>query len=261
VLHTLYPGKDALIFTSADAAIDYPPMPNVEVAVVPKALRKSQTEYRRFLQTTVTAARPTNFCVDTFPNGLFGELNELSGIESCARTLLARLLKWSRYYELAGRPKVPFDRIYICERMAPEDHQNLDALGGIISSLQLDDPASTVSDFDAPARYWLVEHSGPADELAALVELAREVHEKESSSSVLWINSQASVASKKGELHTSIAPSHTYYAGAERLFTGAGFNAVRHGRAGKGKHFVLPFRRKFDDQSRRACLYGLTKSA
>ena len=257
VLHTLFRGKRSLILTSTDAAGSYPKMDNVGVLVVPNELRKSQLEYRRFLQRAVDENRPSIFCVDSFPNGLFGELNDVHFQVNPQRMFAGRILKWNAYDRLNTRPALPFDQVYVCEKMSADGRSRVRKLGNSLIELELQDPPNPKPNIDVPESYWLVDHSGPASEVSDLADLARAHRVREQSSAALWINTQSDFAARPNELRTSIAPSSFLYAGAARLFTGAGYNAVRQANSVKVKHTVLPFRRRFDDQPQRAKLHGL----
>jgi hypothetical protein len=183
--------------------------------------------------------------LDTFPWGLLGEWG--AAAPGLPRLLVARALRWDRYATRLGAGRAPLpSRACAIE---PLDADYLDALAGAGAVSSVDEPVLLERDPDdehaAPAVGWVVVHSGPAEERAALVAFARA--------------RMAEVGEPPHEPDV-IAPGAGVYP-AERairryrhVVTGAGYNLAALAAAAppSRRHHLLPFERRYDDQRARA---------
>ena len=174
----------------------------------------------------VSTIPPGDLILDTFPAGLFGE------IEGGVVDYVARYVRWDRYALPANPPQIR--RAYVLEPLHPEQERYVrDRAETIIEDLVLFDPPAAPQPLpDLPGRYVLVVHSDP-NEREELLAYAREVCREE--------GVHDPIVAPDVYPATLIAPNAT------RVFTGGGFNAMRQfGR--DPRHRPLPFDRRFDDQ-------------
>jgi hypothetical protein len=181
----------------------------------------------------VSEIPPGDLILDTFPAGLFGE------IEGGVVDYVARYVRWDRYALPADPPRIR--RAYILEPLHPEQEQYVLSHASAVEPLELHDPPPVGQPLpDLPPKYVLVAHSDPG-EREELLAYARDVCREEGVTDP--------IVAPDFYPATLLAPNAT------RIFTGGGFNAMRQF-GGDPRHRPLPFERRFDDQylrvSRRA---------
>jgi hypothetical protein len=197
------------------------------------------------LQAPLTRPEFDRIILDTFPAGLFGEL------QSVQCDYVARYLRWDKYK--ASLPENPprFDCTYILEPLDSE-HERwiMERSREVIRDLVLiDPPAAVAQTFPSAPSYVLIVHSGPAEEIEELIAYAREVCSAEEvhDPMVLAAPSTVHVADV---LCVDVYPATLLAPRATRIFTGGGYNAMRQF-GGDLRHRPLPFPRRFDDQYQR----------
>src|SRR6266849_400737 len=199
----------------------------------------------RWSRDAIKHLAPQRIIVDTFPAGLFGE------IEAPHVDYVARYLRWSAY-QPRNLPR--FDRTFVLEPLE-DDHDRFieENSNEVIRDFEFEDALPTPS---APS-YVLVIHSGPADEIDELIAYARDVCSIDNVRDPILLCAPA-------KLHRSdvqcvdVYPATQLSSAARLIFTGGGFNAMREF-GGDPRHRPLPFPRRFDDQYRRVHFrnYGL----
>jgi hypothetical protein len=201
---------------------------------------------------------PTELWVDAFPAGLGGELTRSTLPDSIATTRhLARLLRWDAYEPLVPSDPIVYDHTHVLEAVSAPHARYLGATSADVAPLALDDPPARVPDdvsawfdrFERPR--WLVAHTGPESEVIELLDYARDQATAEREAPSIVVVSPLSIS---GAPTVDLYPAWPLFAEAERVVTGAGFNAMRqaHAVAGASRHRFLPFPRRFDDQVERA---------
>ncbi len=78
----------------------------------------------------------TDFFIDTFPNGMLGELNGLD-TQNCKLHYVARILKWDVYQPLAINFCFKFDFAYLLEDLEPEHLDFVIEHSKIVENLEL----------------------------------------------------------------------------------------------------------------------------
>ncbi len=173
--------------------------------------------------------QPAVIVTDTFPYGLRDEWRlalPAAKLVHVARRLLAP-------FPLQA---ADFSLILQAEPLAPEHRAALGpslALAGpvLLAPGRVATPVPPALDRDG---LMLIVHSGPAEEVAALIALAQPPF---------------TVISPWSSL--DYYPATNLYARARHIFTGAGYNSMADLLAHRHKHTALPFPRRYDDQHAR----------
>ncbi|MGI5229005.1 hypothetical protein [Actinoallomurus sp. CA-142502] len=206
----------------------------------------------RWIASALVELAPAEFVVDAFPAGLTGELSARAVPPGIRVVHLARLLRWDVYRPLLPAEPLGFDETWLVEPVAAEHEAYLRSVSAALAPLELAEPPVAAP---SPARPggWLVVHSGPPGETAELVAYARETAALEGVRPRLTLVSPSRPATLPYDVaHLDVYPAWPLFAGAERIVTAAGFNAVRQAAPWAGRHRMMPFPRRFDDQFARA---------
>lgn len=197
---------------------------------LPRELEGNLPAHRRWIE-SLGAER---IIADSFPAGIQGEL---SGIAT-PLDHVARLLRWDEYRKTVDAPLPRFGTTWLVEDVTHE--AVLRDISDRVEKLTLHvDEETPAADGD----YWLIVHSGPADEVRELIDYALELDPPR-----VLVATRAEV-----ELPLNFERIDTpAYAGAARIISAAGFNVMLETERWRGKHLVVPFPRRFDDQFRRA---------
>jgi hypothetical protein len=238
-LHTMRPGREAVILTASPHAADPRVIgPHRTVCVPPDGFLAA-----------IAGLAPDELIVDAFPGGRYGELTASSVPASVGTvTHLARLLQWTRYRAVATGPLPRYDHTWLLEPLAAEHHADLVAVSATMAPIDLVDPDPG----DVPAieaGTWLIVHSGPAAEVAELVGYAEQTAALERVRPSLVL---VSPVEHPGVRRLDVYPAWPLFAGAARIITAAGCNVVRQTAPWRARHRILPFPRLFDDQFTRA---------
>lgn len=277
-MHTLgLHGPAAVVTTSPQAGrVRFPD--GVAVLEAPALLlRRGSLAQQRWalagwLAEQIQALRPACLWADALPAGIRGELAEgevgiALGSTPCFH--LARRLAWARYRPLIGAAPLRFQRVHLVEALDPAHRAWLEAHGDALSPLDLIDPpadppvdgAAILGPLRRPGRpLWLVVHAGPLAELDQLVAYARDQAEMVGARPQLVVVSPAPPTGPGDALHLSLYPASPLFPHADRLFTAAGFNAVRQGAILGEAHHILPFPRRWDDPFARAAAVRAARS-
>ncbi|HEX7829748.1 MAG TPA: hypothetical protein VF787_08830, partial [Thermoanaerobaculia bacterium] len=169
VLETLGLTHDATFITASTYATDARVTGNIPVIAMPTTLDGDVDAHRTWMRDAIAGA--DRVIVDTFPAGIQGEL---SGVDA-RMELVARSLRWDAYRRAVSSPLPRFDTIWTIEPLEAEHESALRAHA--TSWRELDLRAANVATDDSPPNlnYWLIVHSGPADEVRELVAHAEEL--------------------------------------------------------------------------------------
>ncbi|MEP6939879.1 MAG: hypothetical protein ABI846_08945 [Rudaea sp.] len=255
-LHTLGLGADATLLTASGFADDRRVIGDLDVLRPPLELQEDAAALREWLQSELARRRIDVLCVDAFPAGILGELCDLR-VSGAEWWHVARLLRWPDYAAmLRGRPP-RYARCWRLEALAPDHQAFLDAHCARIDDLALTDaPAAGAIEAILATNdevYWLVVHSGPKSEVDELVAFAREVRDAEGRDVPLRVVSPHATSDPAANVQAiDLHPADALFAGAQRIFSAAGFNVMRQTQAHRARQRVLPMPRRFDDQFERA---------
>jgi hypothetical protein len=206
----------------------------------------------RWAASTLERLEPAELVVDAFPAGLTGELSARAVPPGVRVVHLARLLRWDAYRPLLPAEPLAFDQTWLVEPVTAEHEAYLRSVSSALAPLELADPPAAAP---SPARPvgWLVVHSGPPAETAELVAYARETAALEGAWPRFTLVSPSRPATLPDDVaHLDVYPAWPLFAGAERIVTAAGCNAVRQAAPWADRHRMVPFPRRFDDQFARA---------
>jgi predicted glycosyltransferase len=221
VLEALDLTRDAVLLTASPFGADPRVTGGLGVLKVPRRLGYDREAFRAWLRPVLREA--DELIVDSFPAGILGEL---CGMALPPARHVARLLRWDAYITRLDGPLPSYDVIYELEPLAHDlgPTQPLELPQAPIGEPLVDEP------------HWLVVHSGPQSELDELLRQAQDAPK-------LVVVSP---------LATDVYPVAPHLAHAERVITGAGFNAVHENARWRERHIFLPFPRGLDDQFARA---------
>lgn len=256
VIHTLgdrLPAPRTVLVSPGVARVARPCLaPDLAVEELPPEAVSSPGKTRAWVADQIRNARPDSLVIDCFPSGIFGELGAVIDAFSGKRLLVARALR-ALPPGTEGSRVACFDAIHTVERCPPAQIEILRTLGGRLEDLRLhypDKPATAPP--EDLCRSCLVVHSGDMDETRALLELARRrfpalprilvspnARPDRFPASVVWLPAY---------------PAWTWFPSAGAVVSASGFNTMEQMRGLATPHAFLSFRRRFDDQHRRARL-------
>lgn len=244
--------RETVVLTASPFANDRRVMGDVTTLIVPAALRNDRARYRAWIHGNLARLRPGRLVLDTFPAGLF---HELEGLQlSCEVEYVARYLRWPQYAPLVEPMR--FSRTWVLEPLHPDQERMVVEQSRIVDRQpRLIDPDERCGQDSAavcPSSFSLVVHSGAHGEVEELVQYARKLRDAAGGSETIVVASpMPALSARPGMLHIDAYPALPLAHGAVRIITAAGFNAMRQfGR--DPRHHVLPFARRFDDQHLRA---------
>lgn len=219
-------------------------------AVLP-LLGDSAAEWRAQIRHFIHVCTPQEFCIDTFPNGILGELD--ATLVAASVTYLARRLKWNAYYQLLAPPRnqFRFSTAYVFEPLEAEHQAFIDQhaaqrIGFQLSRADLEAPADSAA--LAGKRLWLVMHSSHAEEVEALVDDALDLASQDKCPPAVLVLSDVPIQ-RPGVEHILAGQLAYVLPRAEKVFCGGGFNTLFELQPYRTKVRAVPFPRKFDDQA------------
>lgn len=251
-LHTRGPaGGPVTILTGSPFAGDPRVVAGHRVLSAPAGLDREGLTH--WIGGTLAGLRPREVVVDAFPAGLSGELSAAAVPAGTRVVHLARLLRWDAYRPLLAADPLRFAETLLVEPVGGAHRAYLDSVSSAVLPLTLADPPEPAPAVPVAPGGWLIVHSGPAAEVAELVAYALDVAALEGARPKFTLLSPSRPDSlPPGIAHHDVYPAWPLFAGAERIVTAAGCNAVRQLARWPERHRMLPFPRRFDDQYARA---------
>jgi hypothetical protein len=208
---------------------------------------KDKKAWTANLNTFLAKERIDELIIDTFPNGIFGELSDLKPQLPIYKKLIARRMIWDAYSSKAG--SIIFDKVDLVENLEEKHFNYLKKHSKQIRNYKLVYPTLTNLPIDQ-RNYITVMHTSSVDELKRLIEIAEEQQGKFPNCSIL-ILSELTLSDLSYEQIQTTNP-QTYLEKSAVVITAAGFNSVYQLADFKGKRIIVPFPRKYDDQFWRA---------
>lgn len=235
-------GVDAVILatpTDRRAAGDVP------LLEIPRALEGDVSAHRSWLREI--ARDYGRLIVDTFPAGIQGEL---SGFADLPLDFIGRLLRVDEYRRATNDAPWPsFETAYAVEEGAPA--VMCARIVRVSLSMASSPPACEGSTLRG---YWLIVHSGPAEEVQELINYAVALREVKRTKAPVLVATPCDVAMPDDFTRIDAFPATPLFANAACILSAAGFNVMLETEPWRDKHVVLPFARRFDDQFARAAL-------
>lgn len=225
-----------------------PALQNLQVVKIPLQVFENVKLLSEWIKNWVEKYRPAQIFLDTFPAGIMGEWNQVTGAFS--RHYVGRYLDMNQY---AYPTNIPFSSVYPLEHWHAKQHQVKD--GAEVKSILLTYPPARICREaerklnPAPARpLWLVIHSEPVEEVRLLVKQAQEEARLEGANPEVRICSQQDMPGYPG---FRAVPSYPFFHRASRIYSGCGFNTCQQIKSYQGQWRAIPFPRRFDDQALR----------
>ena len=260
-LHQLQIENETAILASSKFAQDKRVVGEIEIIRVAENLASEREKYQKFLQKVLAENQIKKIFLDSFPVGIVGEFCGFD-FQNIKVNYIARLLKWDKYLPLTGNFDFIFEQTFVLETLENEHQKFIDNFSKSITDFVLNYPSPKLSEPEEKTfreiiktrkPFWLIVHSGDAEELLELVSYANDIREIENSRAHLILISPNKINSDK-ILQYDFYPASVLFESAERIFTGCGFNVMNQLKKFRHKHFFLPFNRRYDDQFARAKL-------
>lgn len=241
----------------------------IELIHIPKFVPQKKLLMRHWLKDVINDPKITHLYMDAFPCGIQGELPLC---EHVPITYLARLLIWENYRDYAKNAN-RFQQTYEMEPLAPAHHswakrhtlsyrpypaKNL--LQRFKSTTQnwcasQSFCADTADYFNQ--KYCLVIHSGSPEEQLQLIDYANRRMQYTAQRMEIVLISPARPPGLPADIsHYRCYPASHWLKHASIVVSAAGFNIMQEMTAyPHPNHWVLPFKRRFDDQYFRFARY------
>ncbi|UII25858.1 hypothetical protein LVD15_21545 [Fulvivirga maritima] len=235
-----------LVLTSNTAATQLFPRENIKWP--PSDLLFTKSQIKQWISSIIEKENITDFYIDTFPSGLFGELTQ-DLFNDINLNLLCRRLKWNVYEKLIQEP-LHYSTCFVFEELEKEHQKYLLAHSGNMKkskpSLELNN-RNILYNRKLCNKYWLVVHSSNQEEVQVLIDHAKDMAMLEGATPEILVVTDQPIEDETTTLLQHENPAD-YYHHAERIFTAAGFNTWYELAPYRSKHTAIPFPRKFDDQ-------------
>jgi len=210
---------------------------------------KTITQVSRQVSIAIHSTAYNELHIDTFPVGLFGELNTIKA--NIKTHYLARRLKWDAYKALVKNIPV-FNTTYCFEELEPAHETFLQKTGKNILATNLQYPAPNPARIPAHLipegkPLWLVVHAFIREETEALVSYAKEIAALENYNPVFVVLTDQQIDIENVFCYTYF-PAYDWFPLADRIFVGGGFNSLQQAAPYRHKTTAMPFPRKYDDQ-------------
>ena len=250
-LHTFGIEKDLAILTASEFAADKRVVGDIEIISVDKDFAQNQIAYREFLKKIFSESSVETLFLDAFPVGIIGEFCDFD-FGPTEVFYVARLLKWNNYVHLL-HGKIPrFKQTFVLETLEDKHQKFIDKHSAAQIGIELKYPHIPTLDEKLIQKilaeqlpFWLIVHAGSDEETNELFNFAQEMREIENAKVNLVLVSPNDSAIS--DCH-NIYPASALFRSATRIFTAGGFNAIAQTKDFRGKHFAVPFARRFDDQ-------------
>jgi predicted glycosyltransferase len=265
--HTLgWTGPVVVLSSSARAAAA--PLPaGVEVCPIPRAAATAREPLRAWLVDRVRDLEPEELWIDALPAGMWGEVDQplLESMGDLPVHHLARLVRWPAYERANLAPHRPphFTSTLLTEALPAPQVTWLRAHSAAAHTVELvDPPAGVPPDVPRAVRErtaWLVVHAGADAEILDLVGHALDHRQATGTAGThdLVLCTPEPTRSLRDQLPrevtvVDVVPAWPLLPFAHRVVAAAGFNTVRQVLAAGVGHHLVPFPRRWDDQSARA---------
>jgi hypothetical protein len=208
---------------------------------------------REVVERAIRESSCRELVIDAFPGGIMGELCDFPALQNIECIYLSRHLQWAKYLQRVKGRLPDFREILIAERLQTEHWHFCRHSGSHLREIGLSFPPAPCPE-GLPENFWLVIHSGSEEELCELWHFALDtaVIECQEPDFVLVYPGKRPQFISPAIRHLNFFPAYGLFAGAERVFSAAGFNIMQQMKPFKNKHHVMPFERSLDDQFFRA---------
>ena len=246
VLELLDLESRAAFVTASTYARDVRVTGSIPVIDVPHDLERKPAEHHAWLRDLVRDRGADRLIADAFPAGIQGELSGLP----VAMDYVARILRLDEYRSAVSGEMPRFETTWVVEELTADHAAFVHAHSDRVAILDL---APKYEAALTPSDFWLIVHSGPEDEVRELIEYATNLRDLAAQKPErILIASRCEVTLPPGFESTNEVPASRLFPAAARIISAAGFNIMCETAPWAGKHHVIPFARRFDDQYLRA---------
>jgi hypothetical protein len=205
---------------------------------IPEAVMNDKTLYFKFLQNFIKVHSIKVIILDTFPFGMFGEMNYID--EQIPRILIARYLNWDKYKQRINEIHNIFPGKSLV--LEPQGNEYFNILKEKSEIEYLNKPVilRDVREIEFRDKF-LIIHSGPDDEMERLIKKAK------------LRMAEYGIAEDNYDIikpSNDIFPAYSIIHSYKYIVSAAGYNmcGIAAELREKSEIFLHPFKRKFDDQ-------------
>jgi hypothetical protein len=226
------------ILTSSSLTPMVIPHSTFPVDFVASEIQRSRSAYYDYLVEYIRRYNISSIILDAFPWGIIGEWMDIG--QGIPRYLIARQLKWNAYCDRVDHKKSAFPPETLIIEPIEDDYHSI--IKNESSVAYLDEPIFYDADNSESHDKCLVIHTGDELEREILANFAR----------VKMVEYDISEIDMIFPNH-GIFPAERIISKYKYIVSGAGYNmaALSSQSAGKRRHFLLPFNRRFDNQHAR----------
>lgn len=219
----------------------------------------SPAPYQKWMNSRLKRYEFGNIYVDTFPNGLLGELQPWLAEWDGKLHYIARAMNMEAYQSRIPDSFPQIEKTYIVDPLPDDQMAFIDKHSKAIEQVDLTYPQpelppqllAMLNRMSPPI--WLIVHSGPASEVDALLAYARDIARAEREQPSWLICTLCNYSSVYRDVQViQHYPAWSLFEHVDRIFTACGFNSMLQLKDLEEKHHFLPFERKYDDQFERA---------
>ncbi|NME70953.1 hypothetical protein [Flammeovirga aprica] len=251
LISTLGIESDFLIFSTAWATKVFP---SDQCIIIDTEVVNDKGKLFDYLLHQLIKHAVTDLYIDTFPLGLFKEIDFNLIPKQCRTHYIARYLKWNTYIQKSSFQNVKFDTSYIIDFMNQEQFRFIKSNSNTVHHYQLKPSKVKAGQQNQEQKYYLINHSGSQEEVLQLLELLKKHPGYKQSNLPILINSPKDfsgvIADNVEMIHQY--PAHSLFDQAKLIVTGCGYNSMIETLPFFEKHIFTPFERKFDNQFERA---------
>jgi len=242
--------KDCIILTASAKAFLF--FETSQIEIIPSQLAENKELLVLFIQEKVIFHQVNEFYIDTFPLGIFGELQWVD-FKNIQVFYLARLLKWKVYKPIFEKMPFYFIETYIFENLEQTHFIFVKQYSQRVSHLSICYPKVIIDKKmfflrDNSVEKWLVVHSEPKEEVEILMKYASDLAISQNKIPLFFIITQASIDSNLSFHKLDIFPAYSVFPYFDKIITACGFNLMNQAKFFKNKHIAIPFGRKYDNQ-------------
>ncbi|WP_044209265.1 hypothetical protein [Flammeovirga sp. OC4] len=241
--------EDYLVFSTAWATKVFPE--DKCIVIDPKDFENKKSLFP-FLLLQLEKYSISDLYLDTFPLGLFKEINPGLIPTQCRLHYIARYLRWDAYCGDLDGLNINFNHTYIIDFLDKKQFQFIQDNAQTIHHIKLYLTDYKIKQKSIEEKFYLINHSGPQQEIEALIDLLKKHETYKKIPLPIIINTP-----KLTLQYDTIKVMHQYPASslfdqAKLIVTGCGYNSMLETLPYREKHIFLPFKRRFDNQFERA---------
>ncbi len=240
------PLEECVILTNS-SFVSYLPKP-ITVIHKKEVFFRNKSTCNTFIENYIKTHRISTLVVDVFPAGFYGEFEEgFHHFQNVTTLLLARILK-DVYFKIYTIPK--YDKIYSIEEGVALEYYSAEEK--IPFHLEIKPTSSKKNDSKQCKKpFFLIMHSSPIEEVLLLYKQALLYRTNEDIYIYTFVNSLPIYLEKNTYLIKEEKTSDFLLENADKIFTGCGFNSILETKKYRRKQYIIPFKRRYDDQFKR----------